>query len=382
MARNMIEVTTVRESNVVSGGGVSPITSASHANAGATADAARYLFSFETERTVNAAELAVKTQKEVNRGSVTEAELAISALKGVLLDLCEQYGAITIQTPFGTFVTRCEGSVDNAFALPAEGSVYLDFSFSDAQRREFAKIEARVPVAGESACKMSRVTTHYAAGGGSREKVLAVGQMFHLEGVNITYGGEGETLALWDTALAAKVCDVTVNTHEVGTLWYCTMPDIAIAPGRYKLVLNTLAGGDSLIQLTLEVDVEGEPTPPGPIAETSDGQVKIMSVSDGGQSERFTFGDEWTAGGEGFTGSAAQWFAELASVRTMPEADAVMASCQALDANTLKIECDAGDAPAAGDYPDATLEIGMAHYESGELVPETLIVPIHLVVNG
>ena len=63
-------------------------------------------------------------------------------------------------------------------------------------------------------------------------------------------------------------------------------------------------------------------------------------------------------------------------------ADAVMASCQAIDANTLKIECDAGDAPAAGDYPDATLEIGMAHYVEGELVTETLIVPIHLVVNG
>ena len=59
----------------------------------------------------------------------------------------------------------------------------------------------------------------------------------------------------------------------------------------------------------------------------------------------------------------------------MPEADAVMASCQAIDANTLKIECDAGD------YPDATLEIGMAHYDSGELVTETLIVPIHLVVE-
>ena len=121
--------------------------------------------------------------------------------------------------------------------------------------------------------------------------------------------------------------------------------------------------------------------PPTPLAQTSDGQVKVMSVTDGGQSETFTFGDEWAAAGEGFTGSAAQWFAELASVRTMPEADAVMASCQAIDANTLKIECDAGDAPAAGDYPDATLEIGMAHYESGELVTETLTIPIHLVVE-
>ena len=70
MAKKMIEVTTVRESNVVSAGGAPHIMGASFANAGATADAAHYLFSFETERGVNAAELAVKTQKEVNRGTV------------------------------------------------------------------------------------------------------------------------------------------------------------------------------------------------------------------------------------------------------------------------------------------------------------------------
>ena len=232
MAKKTIEVTTVREANVVSAGSAEPILGASFANEGVTADAARYLFTFETERGINAAELAVNAQNEVNRGTVSEAELAISAIKGVLLDLCEQYGAITVSTSFGTFETRCAGSADNAFTLPAEGSVYLDFVFSDAQRREFAKIDARVPVAGEAA-RIVRVTTHYEGGGQSREKVLAVGRPFHLEGVNITYGGEGESLSLWDDALAAKVCDVTVDVHQSKNLWFCAMPDIAIAPGRY-----------------------------------------------------------------------------------------------------------------------------------------------------
>ena len=68
-------------------------------------------------------------------------------------------------------------------------------------------------------------------------------------------------------------------------------------------------------------------------------------------------------------------------MRATPGADAIMATCQAVDANTLKIACDEGDAPAAGDYPNATLDIGMAHYVEGELVTETLIVPIHLVVE-
>ena len=380
MARNMIEVSTVHDANVVSGGGVSPITSASHANAGATAEAARYLFSFETERSVNAAELAVLSQKDANRGTVTEAELAISAIKGVLLDLCEQYGAITVSTSFGTFETRCAGSADNAFTLPAEGSVYLDFTFSDAQRREFARIEARVP-ADEAPARLVRVTTHYEGGGKSREKVLAVGQPFNLEGVNITYGGEGESLSLWDDALAAKVCDVTVDVHQSKNLWFCAMPDIAITPGRYTLVLNTLADTDSLLQLTLPVDVEGEPTPPPPIAQTSDGQVKVMSVTDGGQSETFTFGNAWAAAGEGFRDSEAGWYVELALLRPTPDGNPVNVVYDVASDTALTVPGSTEDAPAAGDYPNAVLEIGMARDDAGELVTEALSIPIHLIVS-
>ena len=381
MAKNMIEVTTVRESNVVSSGGASPILGASHPNAGATAEAANYLFSFETERSVGAAELAVKTQQEANRGTVTEAEFALSSLKGLLVDLCNEYGAVTIQTPFGTFVTRCAGSVDNAFSLPAEGSVYLDFVFSDAQRREFAKIEARVPVAGEAARKIVRVTTHNPHGKGEREKVLLVGQPFHLEGLNITYGGAGERLELWDLARTAKVCDVTVNTHAVGSLWFCTMPDMAITPGRYKLVLNTLAGGDSLIQLTHEVDVEGEPSPPPPIAETEDGQVKIMTLTDGGESSPLRFGHEWAGTGEGFQNSEAGWYVELAILRPTPEGEPIDVGCLATSDTALTVTTSQESAPAAGDYPNATLDIGFAHDDGGELVAESLTIPIHLIVS-
>ena len=38
-------------------------------------------------------------------------------------------------------------------------------------------------------------------------------------------------------------------------------------------------------------------------------------------------------------------------------------------------------APAAGDYPNATLDIGFAHDDAGELVAESLTIPIHLVVE-
>ena len=48
-----------------------------------------------SKRTLDFAEIAAAVHKEVGRGTVTEAELAISALKGVLVDLAAEYGAIT-----------------------------------------------------------------------------------------------------------------------------------------------------------------------------------------------------------------------------------------------------------------------------------------------
>ena len=201
-------------------------------------------------------------------------------------------------------------------------------------------------------------------------------------GRNLNAAGDSNTVTFAEVGGEGRVVVTEFRAQGDGILSFA-WPAGLVAGKAYEVVASrTDVNGVTRTSAPKKVTVvAAAPVPPTPIAQTSDGQVKVMSVSDGGQSETFTFGDEWTAGGEGFVGSAAQWFAELASVRTMPEADAVMASCQAIDANTLKIECDAGDAPAAGDYPNATLEIGMAHYESGELVTETLIVPIHLVVN-
>ena len=208
---------------------------------------------------------------------------------------------------------------------------------------------------------------------------------FRIVGIDLTVpDGEDESLTLVAADGTTKAADITVVRTDDGQRIVCTLAS-AVPAGTYyvRLVSHGLDPTSPLSTVLHKVTVRAAaPVPPEPIAQTSDGQVKVMSVADGGQSETFAFGHEWTASGEGFTGSEAQWFAELASVRTMPEADAVMASCHAIDANTLKIECDAGDAPAAGDYPDATLEIGMARDDAGELVTEALSIPIHLVVNG
>ena len=373
-----IEVSTYRNDNVVSAAS-SELLGATYANATATSDKAPYLFSFEAERHVNAAQLCVIAQAELNRGTVTECELALNSFKGVLVDLAGQYGAVTISTAFGTFATRCGGSASNAFTLPADGSIYLDFVFSDAQRREFEKIEARVPVASSDA-RIDRAALYTPTGRLSRDKVLEIGRQFQLEGVNMTYGGEGESLELWNLADTEKVCDIQVDTHDTKNVWYCTLPNADIQPGRYNLVLKTRGADDNLDRYACEVDVEGEYTPT-PIAETEDGQVKVMTLTDEGQSETFTYGDAWSATGEGFRDSEAGWYVELAMLRPTPDGEPVDVVCVADSDTALTITGSQEGAPAAGDYPNATLRIGMAHDDAGELVTESLTIPVHLTVE-
>ena len=121
--------------------------------------------------------------------------------------------------------------------------------------------------------------------------------------------------------------------------------------------------------------------PPVPIAETEDGQVKIMTLTDGGESSPLTFGHEWAGTGSGFQNSEAGWYVELAILRPTPEGEPIDVGCLATSDTALTVTSSQESAPAAGDYPNATLDIGFAHDDAGELVAESLTIPIHLVVG-
>ena len=121
--------------------------------------------------------------------------------------------------------------------------------------------------------------------------------------------------------------------------------------------------------------------PPVPIAETEDGQVKIMTLTDGGESSPLTFGHEWAGTGSGFQNSEAGWYVELAILRPTPEGEPIDVGCLATSDTALTVTTSPESAPAAGDYPNATLDIGFAHDDAGELVAESLTIPIHLVVS-
>ena len=120
--------------------------------------------------------------------------------------------------------------------------------------------------------------------------------------------------------------------------------------------------------------------PPTPIAQTSDGEVQVMALS-GGEGGSYSLGDTWVAQGEGFRDSESGWFVELGMLLPTPQSEPVNLDCHVASATELDITASEGAEVAAGDYPNAAIQIGMAHYVEGELESETLAIPIHLTVE-
>ena len=349
-----------------------------HENTGATKESAPYLGSYIAKETVAMASFAAVVGAKCGLPPIQ-----VMAILGGAFDAIaalEAESLVRVHTDIGVVCGVITGSFPTSDAAfdPTRNALELALRLDERLRLDLADVTATIVTDAD----VTRVRVDNAMDIEEQKPMnLIHGQhVFRVAGFNMVLSDEGAAVFLQNSI--GTTFPVTVDEVISKQLFRAHTTELLDA-GDYKLVVKSRGGdAEGPLQTSFRrVKYMRVEDPPTPIAETSDGQVKVMSVSDGGQSETFTFGDEWTAGGEGFTGSAAQWFAELASVRTMPEADAVMASCQAIDANTLKIECDAGDAPAAGDYPDATLEIGMAHYVEGELVTESLTIPIHLVVE-
>ena len=207
--------------------------------------------------------------------------------------------------------------------------------------------------------------------------------VFRVAGFNMVLSDEGAAVFL-QNALGATI-PVTVDSVTSKQLFTAHVAG-NIEPGDYKLVVKSRAGdAEGPLQTSfrrvkyLRV-VDPEPVPE-PIAESSDGVVKVMSVSDAETGDTFTYGDDWTLVGEGFTGSEPGWFAEVEFLNLGDGSEPIALELGATSATQLTVTGHEELAPAAGTYPDAAIEIGIARYDGEELVSETLNVPIHLVVG-
>ena len=119
-----------------------------------------------------------------------------------------------------------------------------------------------------------------------------------------------------------------------------------------------------------------------PIAQTSDGQVKVKSLTENGQSETLKWGNTWKLDGKGFSGTPKDWFPELAMIRRMPNDDNISCSVNRKSSKLMELVAPEGMKPTPGVYPNAMLTVNMAYTTpDGDMHVEGLNFPIKLVIE-
>ena len=177
-----------------------------------------------------------------------------------------------------------DGSFDSEDANfdPKRNSLYVGASFSQELRDRVAGIAP--DFAGDTS--VGTVKLHSCMDLETQVfKVIRGTGSFRLAGANLAVpDGEDESLALYAKDGVTKVTDIVVSETDGGQRITCHLSnDKAVPNGTYKVRLAShgLDPTDPLTVATLTVTlVEAVPAPPEPIAESSDGVVKVYAVAD------------------------------------------------------------------------------------------------------
>jgi len=208
---------------------------------------------------------------------------------------------------------------------------------------------------------------------------------FRVVGIDLTVpDGEDESLALVAADGVTKAADITVVSTQDGQRIVCTLAS-AVPAGTYyvRLASYGLDPTAPLVTILHKVAVKAAtPPPPEPIAQSSDGAVKVMSAADAETGETFTWGNDWTLRGEGFEGSAAGWEVAFGVIALDDGEDPISLNVSTESATEVSAKALAGTEVEAGTYPNAALKLTIEHTVEGSPVSETLVIPVRVVVNA
>ena len=144
----------------------------------------------------------------------------------------------------------------------------------------------------------------------------------------------------------------------------------------YKLVVKSRAGDAAgplqtsfrRVKYLRVVDPE-----PVPLAQTSDGQVKVRSATeDGVTPEVFTYGKTWKLSGEGFTDSEAGW--EVSGAWLCDPGEYEMA-CTVNGDSEITLSHYEVNRPGVGMHADATLKVKAMRGGDEGMIEEDLVFP-------
>ena len=200
---------------------------------------------------------------------------------------------------------------------------------------------------------------------------------FRVVGIDLTVpDGEDESLTLVAVDGTTKASDITVVRTDDGQRIVCTLAS-SVPKGTYyvRLVSHGLDPTAPLSTVLHKVTVKSAETPPEPVplAQTSDGQVKVRSATeDGVTPEVFTYGKTWKLSGEGFTDSEAGW--EVSGAWLCDPGEYEMA-CAVNGDSEITLSRYEANRPGVGMHADATLKVKAMRGGDEGMIEEDLVFP-------
>ena len=344
-----------------------------HENTSKTKTVAPYLGNYIAKETLAMAAFASTIGAKCGLPAIQV--LAILGGSFEAIEALEREGLVRVHTDIGVICAVIKGSFPTADAAfdPVRNSLELALRLDDAIQLDLANA-VPVIVTDEDVTKLRVHNVMDLVE--ERPMNLIHGQrVFRVAGFNMVLSDEGATAYL-QNALGTTfplVIDEVVSKQ----LFKAHTAELLPA-GDYKLVVKSRAGdAGGPLQTSFRRVKYLHTTDPGPdpLAQTSDGKCKIMSMDDEGSHTDFLYGSAWNVNGTGIYGDRAapggEWEIARCSV-SVDGSDYTLAGNFNEDGTHGEISPLGGDTPARGTYHDIELSLVASRGTESETLTITL----------
>ena len=321
--------------------------------------------------------LATVVHHAIDTGRI--AGLKTNAAKGIAQGICEQIyqeliaGYSVAFEQYFYIMLYLDGTVaDTAANLTDENKVNVRIRQGNDFRVKLSDFSWTV-VGNENAPKIDYVVSHSGVRG-----ELDAGENNYVDGFNFgdTVEGIKVKIPYNDTIQEATVVAVGDNriTFRLPAAIESLTADTALS-----LYVERTVGTKVYVSNAKNATFKAE-TEPRAIAETSDGQFKVMTFTDGGQNAVFDYGHQWDGTGIGFEDSETGWFIQSVTVK-LSENDGYACNFNVGSDTAFTATGDDGETPAPGTYPNAWVELLLSIEGGTGDEHEKLRLPINLRVG-
>ena len=355
-----------------------------HQNTGALAATAPYTGSYISKETLRMSAFATAIGNRCGLPAIQVMAILSGAFEAI--EALERDGLVRVWTDLGVVCAVITGSLPTADAAfdPERNSLELVLRLGDDIRYALTDTVPTI-ITDEDLTKL-RVDNVMDLEEERPMNLIHGKHVFRVAGFNMVLSDEGATAYLEND----KGVTFPLVVDEVVSKQLFKAHTAELLPGGdYKLVVKSRAGdAEGPLQTSFRkvkylrvVDPEPEPVP---IAQSSDGQVKVMSVDNEDHTEYLTFGETWTMTGSGLVTGIEE------GVRWIPDVALQCPGAEGFEGHFLRLTPSADGktmtlspnpdqpTPPSGTYENARLSMMTIKDD----VQEVLDIPIKLVVSA